>query len=82
MPFWNVNYEVTLNIYGENKVERFMGFCADLLGLSNLFGLKMLNATWWYIAAAHMIIVAVPIFVWIAKKGWGLFLFVFVCFFT
>lgn len=41
----------------------------ELFALPNLVGLKMLNPTMWYMAAAHIIIVVVPLFSLVDRKN-------------
>ena len=50
-----------INAYGENKLQILINMILDMFGLSNLAGLNMLNPTWWYMGAAHLIIFCTPL---------------------
>lgn len=56
-------------IYGEGDVRCVINIVMELFALPNLVGLKMINPTMWYMAAAHIIIVAVPLFSLVDRKN-------------
>lgn len=61
------------NIYSSTDLAtRTINVLCDMLGLSgqyyNKYGFGMLNRTWWYMCAAHYIILTVPFIVMIMKK--------------
>ena len=51
------------SVYGEDRLHGLINVILDMFGLSNLVGAALLNPTWWYMAAAHLIIFSVPLFV-------------------
>ena len=55
------------SVYGEDRINIIYNMFIDMLGLSNLVGAGMMNPTWWYMAAAHLIIFAVPLAVLLFK---------------
>lgn len=54
-------------IYGETKREVIVGSFFDMLGLANVVSTPQLNSTWWYMGAAHLIIVFIPILLKLAS---------------
>lgn len=60
--FFNGNGLFLFETYGLEKRTFLIGMLFDMLGLSTLFSMPTLNSTWWYMGAAHCIIVFVPIF--------------------
>ena len=47
--------------WGENVPQRFVAVIIDILGLAKLAGTKILNGSWWYMSAAVLFIIFVPI---------------------
>ncbi|RDU22126.1 acyltransferase family protein [Anaerosacchariphilus polymeriproducens] len=69
----------TTDIYfNKNLTTGVMSMVVDFLGLGKLFGIKQLNGTWWYMSAAIMIIVFVPI-IYFAFKKFGYILTLVLC---
>lgn len=47
--------------WGNNFFEKFFAIIVDVLGISQIFGTKSLNGSWWYMGAAVVFILMVPI---------------------
>ena len=56
--------------WGENVPQRFVAVIIDILGLAELAGTRTLNGSWWYMSAAVLFIIFVPIG-YTAIKKWG-----------
>ena len=57
--------------WGENVPQRIAAVIIDILGLAKLVGTKTLNGAWWYMSAAVVFIIFVPIgYVAIKKWSW------------
>lgn len=55
------------SLYGPGKQSIFY-LVTDALGLSMFFGTPTLNATWWYMEIAYLLIFLVPLLAWIVGK--------------
>ena len=58
---WN-GYTITRYCRSGNKAVDLAGVVIDFLGLSKLLGTPTLNGTWWYMSAAIIFIICVPLF--------------------
>lgn len=59
----------TTDIYfNKNFTTGIMSMVVEFFGLGKLFGIKQLNGTWWYMSAAIMIIIFVPIIYFLFQK--------------
>lgn len=58
-----------INIYfGGSRIKGILYVLLDFLGLANLFGTPSLNSTWWYMSAAIIFILIIPIIYLISRK--------------
>lgn len=55
------------SLYGSSK-QGFLLLLTDALGLSMFFGTPTLNATWWYMEIAYLLIFLIPFLVWLVEK--------------
>lgn len=59
------------SLYGMNK-QGILYMLTDALGLSMFFGTPTLNATWWYMEIAYLLIFLVPVLAWaVGKLGYS-----------
>ncbi|MDR0964451.1 MAG: acyltransferase family protein [Clostridium sp.] len=63
---WWVKFDYQ-SLYGLNK-QGFLYIITDATGLSMFFDTPTLNATWWYMEIAYLLIFLVPLLVWLTKK--------------
>lgn len=56
-----------LSLYGPDK-QGFLALVTDALGLSMFFGTPTLNATWWYMEIAYLLIFLIPFLTWLVQK--------------
>lgn len=63
-----INQRTTDVYFSGNFSTGVMAMIVNFFGLSNLFGLDQLNGTWWYMSAAVMIIIFMPIIYFLFKK--------------
>lgn len=56
--------------WGETKGEKLFAIFADILGIGKLTGTKSLNGAWWYMSAALVFILLVPVLYTLLEK-WG-----------
>lgn len=62
------------SLYGADKQGGLL-LLTDALGLSMFFGTPTLNATWWYMEIAYLLIFLVPLLTWLtAKMGYPILL--------
>ena len=59
--------------WGTGPYEKGFAIIADILGLSNLMGTKSLNGAWWYMSAALVYIILLPLLDSMISKLGGLF---------
>lgn len=59
--------------WGDTIGEKVLGILADCLGISNLLGTKSINGAWWYMSAALIYILLIPLFAEIMER-FGAFL--------
>lgn len=58
-----------INIYGDyNAICKIAQIAIDMLGFSEIFHTKTINASWWYMSGAHLIIIILPILIKINEK--------------
>ena len=62
--FWKFDIN---SVYGSGK-QSFILMIFDALGLASTFGMPTLNATWWYMGLAYLIIFTVPLIAFFVKK--------------
>ncbi len=55
------------SLYGPG-IQGILLMATDGLGLSMFFGTPTLNATWWYMEIAYLLIFLVPLLVWLTEK--------------
>ena len=61
-----------LSKWGDTPFQQFGGILTDILGVSNLLGVKSLNGAWWYISAAIVFILFLPVLACSMKNlGWA-----------
>ena len=63
----NGNLAFLFQTYGATKRDVVIGAAFDMFGISSLFSRPKLNNTWWYMGAAHCIIIFIPILIKLAK---------------
>lgn len=57
------------NSYGDYSIiTKLFMIVIDMLGCADLFGSKTINPSWWYMGAAHLIILILPIFIKFNEK--------------
>lgn len=54
-------------LYGTGK-QSFLLILSDATGLSAVLDTPMVNATWWYMKLAYILILITPLLVWLVKK--------------
>jgi len=54
--------------FGGSFVKGLVYMATDFLGLSNLFGTPTLLGTWWYMSAAIIFILLIPVFYFLSRK--------------
>ena len=59
--------------YGDSFTEVLISVLADIFGVSKLLDTRSLNGAWWYISAALIFVVLVPLFCKILKQFGSLF---------
>lgn len=55
-------------LFKNGPVNGIISIIMNFFGLSNLFGIKNLNTTWWYMSLAILFIISIPIFAKMFKK--------------
>ena len=58
-------------VYGEELVLRIKYLVIDFFGMASLFGTPTLNATWWYMYLAVILIFVIPVLYFMMKKFGG-----------
>lgn len=58
--------------WGKNAFQQILAILVDGLGFSELLGTKSLNGTWWYMSAAAVYILLVPLLAELMEKYGGL----------
>ncbi len=64
---FNGNLAFLYETYGDTKRKVLVGALFDMFGVSGLLSTPKLNSTWWYMGAAHCIIVFIPILIKLAS---------------
>jgi len=67
--------------FGDGMVRGSVYMLLDFFGVSELFGTPMMNGSWWYMSAALIFVIFMPLLVrWTDKLGWASLLAVLVIF--
>ncbi len=61
-------YLITYGLGQYNAISIAARIFISMMGLSKIFHVPDFNATWWYMSAAHIIILVLPLLIKIAKK--------------
>lgn len=63
--------KINFSKWGSNRLEKLVNVVLDCVGVSNLFGTKTLRGAWWYMGAAVVFIVLVPVLAYLIRKLGG-----------
>ena len=58
-----------INIYGDDLYTKCVNMLFDSLGLAHVFNTPTLNATWWYMSYALLLVLVTPFFIWLSKRA-------------